>query len=49
MSASFVAGLYGMNVPLPGEKFVGAFYLLLGGMTALGLALFFFFRKRRWV
>ncbi len=49
MSASFVAGLYGMNVPLPGEKFEGAFYLLLGGMTGLGLALFFFFRKRRWV
>lgn len=49
MSGSFVAGLYGMNVTLPGEKFAGAFYLLLGGMVGLGLALFFFFRKRRWV
>lgn len=49
MSASFVAGLYGMNVSLPGDKFEGMFYLLLGGMVGLGLALFFFFRKRRWV
>jgi magnesium transporter len=49
MTGSFVAGLYGMNVPLPGQAAPASFWLLLGGMGGLGVILFFFFRKRRWV
>jgi magnesium transporter len=49
MTGSFVAGLYGMNVPLPGQSWPPSFWLLLCGMGASGVALFSFFRKRRWV
>jgi magnesium transporter len=52
MSASLLAGLYGMNVPLPGAPGEGsraAFYALLGIMVGAAGALFLFFRKRRWI
>ncbi len=49
MSASFVAGLYGMNVPLPGMESRTAFYVLLGVMAALSILLLFFFRRRKWI
>jgi len=49
MSASFVAGLYGMNVPVPGADSKVSFWLLLLGMTAISLVLLMFFRRRRWI
>ncbi|MBI3857807.1 MAG: magnesium/cobalt transporter CorA [Planctomycetes bacterium] len=49
MTASFLAGLYGMNVPLPGATSKISFYALLGVMAALSLGLLVFFRRRRWI
>lgn len=49
MSASFLAGLYGMNVPVPGGGSKASFWLLLLGMASLSLVLLLFFRRRRWI
>ena len=49
MSASFLAGLYGMNVHLPGAQSKASFYVLLGMMATFSVVLLIFFRKRRWI
>jgi magnesium transporter len=49
MSASLIAGLYGMNVPIPGAESKGSFWLLLGSMAVLSGALLVFFKRRRWI
>ena len=49
MTASFLAGLYGMNVPIPGSGSKASFWVLLGVMLGLSLLLLAFFRKRRWI
>jgi len=47
---SFVTGLLGMNVGgIPGSDNPLAFTLLLVGMVAVAVALFLFFRQRRWI
>lgn len=47
---SFLTGLFGMNVPVPGQASEGLawFGLLVGGMVAVAMALFVFFRLKRW-
>jgi magnesium transporter len=49
MTASLVAGIYGMNVPLPGQGIRGSFWILMGSMAVFAAALLVFFRKRRWI
>ena len=49
MSGSFIAGLYGMNVPVPGAESKSMFYILSGVMVALAVVLIVFFKKRRWI
>ena len=49
MTASFLAGVYGMNVHLPGADSKASFYILLGVMATFSCALLYFFRKRRWI
>ena len=52
MSASLVAGIYGMNVDLPrvgGEKSRLDFFLLLGLMGVIAGVSIAWFRKRRWI
>src|SRR5262249_46489398 len=49
MSASFLSGLYGMNVPLPGQESKAAVYVLLGVMATFSCGLLIFFRRRRWL
>jgi magnesium transporter len=49
MTGALIAGLYGMNVDLPGGKSPSIFYILLGVMAALSVGLLVFFRKRRWI
>ncbi len=49
MTASFLAGLYGMNVPIPGGSWPSMFWVLLGVMTGLSGGLFAFFKSRRWI
>lgn len=49
MTGALLAGVYGMNVPLPGQESKAAVYAILGIMAALSLGLLIFFRKRRWI
>ena len=49
MTGALIAGLYGMNVDLPGGKSPAMFYVLFGVMAALSAGLLIFFRKRRWI
>ena len=44
---TFITSLYGMNVLLPLEKSPLTFWILLGGMTALSVALILYFKRRR--
>jgi magnesium transporter len=46
---TFITSLYGMNVLLPLEKSPLAFWILLGGMMALSVALILYFKRRRWM
>jgi magnesium transporter len=46
---TMVAGLWGMNVPLPGGGSPWAFAALVGGLAAGSLAVALLFRKRRWL
>jgi len=49
MTASLIAGIYGMNVPLPAQGHRAAFYVLMGSMAASSVMLLLFFRKRKWI
>lgn len=49
MTSSFVAGLYGMNVPVPGGDSKLSFWVLLGLMGGCTAALLAFFRSRKWI
>jgi magnesium transporter len=49
MTGALIAGIYGMNVPLPGHDSKATLWVLMGTMAALSLGLLIFFRKRRWI
>jgi magnesium transporter len=50
MPLTFITGVYGMNFDhLPGRDIPGGGFLVLGGMLALGIGMFFFFRKKDWL
>jgi magnesium transporter len=46
---TLIASIYGMNVPVPGEGMPLAFWLILGVMAAMLVALVVVFRKRGWL
>lgn len=47
---TFIASMYGMNFALiPREGTIGGFYFALGSMATAGVALFVYFKKRRWL
>ena len=46
---TFVASLWGMNVGVPGEGDVTAFWIITGTMVALLVGMVVFFRHRRWL
>jgi magnesium transporter len=46
---TLIASVFGMNVRVPGEGDIQAFWAVLGIMIALGLALLGLFRWRRWL
>jgi magnesium transporter len=46
---TFITSLYGMNVRLPLEDWPVAFWLLLAGMSILGVVMVLFFKRRRWM
>lgn len=49
MSLSLLAGIYGMNVPLPLAGWGGTVFLIAGVMAALSGGLYLFFRTRKWL
>lgn len=46
---TLVASIFGMNVRVPGEGDIHAFWALVGVMIALGLGMFGYFRYKRWL
>ncbi|HEU4451346.1 MAG TPA: magnesium transporter CorA family protein [Gaiellaceae bacterium] len=46
---TLLASVFGMNVGLPGEGSLGAFWVLVGVMVALGVGLLALFRWRHWL
>jgi len=47
---TFIAGIYGMNFEnMPELKWKYGYFVLLGVMTALGLTMLVFFKKRKWL
>ncbi|MBI1909373.1 MAG: magnesium transporter CorA family protein [Deltaproteobacteria bacterium] len=45
---SLIAGIYGMNVPLPGSEHPLGLAIVLGLMITSGVGLYAFFKKRGW-
>jgi magnesium transporter len=46
---TLVASIWGMNVGVPGERDLTAFWLILGGMAALLIGMVAYFRRRGWL
>ena len=46
---TLITGLFGMNVAVPGEGEIEAFWLIVSVMAVLGLGLLALFRFRRWL
>ena len=50
LPGSLIAGLLGMNMPIPLSKDEsGAFWLVVGSIIVLALAVLVFARYRRWI
>ncbi|MGH2455996.1 MAG: magnesium transporter CorA family protein [Candidatus Limnocylindria bacterium] len=46
---TLIASIWGMNVRVPGEADIGAFYLILALMAAILIGLILYFRRRGWL
>jgi magnesium transporter len=46
---TLLASIFGMNVRVPGEGDISAFWIIVGVMVGLGLGLLTLFRWRRWL
>jgi magnesium transporter len=46
---TLIASIFGMNVAVPGEGEIDAFWVIFGLILALGLGMLAFFRYRRWL
>ena len=46
---TMIASIWGMNVHVPGEQGVTAFWIVLGGMFAILLGMVAYFRRRGWL
>ena len=46
---TLVASIFGMNVQVPGEESLTAFWVVIVGMVVLGVALLAYFRRRKWL
>jgi len=46
---TLIASIWGMNVRVPGEGQIGAFWIIIGAMVALFAGMVWFFRRRRWL
>ena len=46
---TFIASLWGMNVAVPGEESIAAFWIIVGIMVAMLAGMIGFFRYRGWL
>ncbi|MBM3403277.1 MAG: magnesium transporter CorA family protein [Bacteroidetes bacterium] len=46
---TFIASLYGMNIPLPLQGQENSFFILFLGMTILAMGMVIFFKLRKWM
>src|SRR3954469_6098374 len=46
---TLVASIFGMNVKVPGEQSIGAFWIIIVAMVAMLAGMLFYFRRRRWL
>ncbi len=46
---TLVASVWGMNVGVPGESSIHAFWIVVGAMVALLVGMLWFFRNRGWL
>jgi magnesium transporter len=50
MPLTFITGLYGMNFKkLPIQDLPGGEYIVMGGMLALGVGMFWYFKMKEWL
>jgi magnesium transporter len=46
---TLISGIWGMNVHVPGEQSVEAFWVIIGLMVVVVFAMVMFFRRRGWL
>ena len=46
---TLIASIWGMNVRVPGEGDIGAFWIILGTMVVILAGMVAFFRRRGWL
>lgn len=46
---TFIVGIYGMNVPLPGQETPASFDIIMWGMAGLALLMLWYFHRRGWI
>jgi magnesium transporter len=46
---TLISGIWGMNVHVPGEQSVEAFWVIIGLMVVVVVAMILFFRRRGWL
>jgi magnesium transporter len=49
MPLTFITGLMGMNVPLPGEEKVYSLWIIIGILLLVVLFMFIYFKRKRWL
>jgi magnesium transporter len=46
---TLIASIWGMNVRVPGEQSIGAFWTIIGVMLCVLVGMVLFFRRRGWL
>ena len=46
---TLIASIWGMNVRVPGEGSIHAFWVIMGVMLAVLISMLLFFRRRGWL
>ena len=49
MPLTFLTGVYGMNVDLPGKDHPATFWVFIGVMALIGASMVVWFRRKRWI
>ncbi|WP_027414931.1 magnesium/cobalt transporter CorA [Aneurinibacillus terranovensis] len=49
MPLTFITGLLGMNVPIPGQRWIHSFWLIVAFLAGLTFFMLLYFKKKRWL